>query len=279
MFTSLNGAAQDGFPVNDTCSWRIIMYGIKMFFTAALLAALVSGCSDSQEDGGVEAPASLGYSVYAGEDAAGSWSTFAFTKDEDGKDAVYYFPNNADCYYGGYDYSGGSGAIGEVTSAIMTSAGAGPAPPEIPAPGAFTISAGDGTITFTAYAGGGAQVFRRVRDVGGNRVDDDPPPSDLKPLAAGDSLDGTVWAATAYRTRDWTTLSVTAGTVSVGTVNVSHSFDCTSYPRQYGNYVYGAKSDLDYIGPFTVSGTLTGDKWTFLNFYGHGGTITLNRMR
>lgn len=133
------------------------MHGVKMFFTAALLAALVSGCPDSQEDGGGEAPASLGYSVYAGEDAAGSWSTFAFTKDEDGEDAVYYFPNNADCYYGGYGYANGSGSIGAVTPAIMTSAGAGPAPPEIPAPGAFTISADKKTITFTSYAGGAAR--------------------------------------------------------------------------------------------------------------------------
>ena len=250
----------------------------KILLLAALLAALVSGCSDSPADGGGES-ASLGYSVYAGTDAAGSWSTFAFTKDDEGEDAVYYFPNNADCYYGGYGYANGSGSIGAVTPAIMTSAGAGPAPPDIPAPGAFTISADKKTITFTSYAGGAAQTFPRRRGAGGNREDDDPPPSGLTPLAAGESLDGTVWAATAYRTRDWTTLSITAGTVTAGTVDVSHSSDCTSYPRQYENYAYGANSFLYYIGTFSVSAGAGGDKWTFLNFYGHGGTITLNRMR
>jgi hypothetical protein len=248
----------------------------KIFLTAAAaLAGLLAGCEDSSEDG--REPASLAYSVYAGPDAAGSWSTFAFTKDGDGEDVLYYFPDNVACYDAGYVYYGedGSGSVAEPRAVNQSAKNRPPAA----APGAFTISADEKTITFTSYAGGGRQTFVRRRGRGGDRSDDDPPPSDLTPLAAGQSLDGTVWAATAYRTRDWTTLSVTAGTVSTGTVDVSHSFDCTSFPRNYANYVYGTESTLNYIGPFVVSGTLAGDTWAFLDFYGHGGTITFNRLR
>jgi hypothetical protein len=248
-----------------------LMYRRKIFLTAAALAGLLAGCSDSPKDDGGE-PASLAYSVYAGTDAAGSWSTFAFTKDGDGADVLYYFPDNVACYDAVYVYAAGSGSVAEIRAVNQVAKDRTPAA----APGAFTISADEKTLTFTGYAGGGEQSFPRVRGRGGDRADDDPPPN-LTPLAGTSSLDGTVWAATAYRTRDWTTLSVNAATVSAGTVDVSHSFDCTSFPRNYGNYVYNAQSDLYYIGPFKVSGPP--DTWAFLDFYGHGGTITLNRLR
>jgi hypothetical protein len=246
-----------------------------------LAAALfVLGCSETADK--EKTNESLAYSVYAGTDAAGSWATFAFTKDEDNKDVVYYFPDNAACYFGGYEYfADGSGSIMRVEGAARS--GAEPGAPG-PAPGPFTISADGKTITFGAYTGTGtmaAASFPRRRGKGGDRSADDPPPAGLAAAAAGQSLDGTVWAATAYRTRDWTTLVITGagGNPAAGTITVSHSFDCTSFPRIYTDYAYDQNSTLAYIGPFTVSGNPSGDVFTFLNFYGHGGTITLNRMK
>jgi hypothetical protein len=282
----------------------------KMFMGCALAAVLILGCSDTPSAGAGAGEKSLAYSVYAGVDAAGSWSTFAFTKNGDGKDVLYYFPDNAACYEGSYVYDDAakSGNVPGVTAMNQTAKDR----PPLAAPGVFTVSADEKTITFTAYSGGAERSFPRRRGRGGNRGDDDPPPSGLAPLNASSNLDGTVWAATAYRTRDWTTLSITSSSVAAGTIAVSHSFDCTSFPRNYGvcscvadeclcdscttsactcrgrdaegnggrqcgcrPYVYNAESYLYYIGPFKVAG----DKFTFLDFYGHGGTITLTRMK
>jgi hypothetical protein len=241
---------------------------------ALLLAA--AGCSNAalnSGDGGVtEEEKSLAYSVYAGEDAAGAWATFAFAQDEDGKDVVYYFSDNAACYSGAYTYNAAS-KTGEI--AAITARNQAATDQERSAPGPFTLSGDETTITFSAYPGGGERTFPRRRGREGDRSADDPPPPDLTPLTAGDSLDGTVWAATAYRTRDWTTLAVTASTAAAGTITVSHSFDCTSFPRAYGDYAYNANSTLAYIGPFRVNGTT----FTFLNFYGHNAEITLKRLR
>jgi hypothetical protein len=252
------------------------MTGMKnMFLAAAALAAvLAAACEEAppsgETDGGGEN--SLAYSVYAGADAAGSWATFAFTKDGDGKDVVYYFSDNAACYEGDYVYNkdDGSGDIPAVEAKNLAATAQ-----EGNAPGAFTLGADEKTITFGAYAGGGEQAFPRRRGRGGDRSADDPPPAGLATLQSGASLDGTVWAATAYRTRDWTTLAVTAPGAAAGTITVSHSFDCTSFPRAYGNYAYNAESMLAYIGPFKVSG----NSFTFLDFYGHKAEITLKRMR
>ena len=110
---------------------------------------------------------------------------------------------------------------------------------------------------------------------GADAVDDEVP-FVFEPLKPGESLDGTVWAATAYRTNDWTTLAVTStGAANEGTIDVSHSFDCTSFPRFYENYGYNVQSTLSYIGDFKING----DNFTFIDFYGHGGRITLKRMR
>jgi hypothetical protein len=249
----------------------------RYFFALAFVTAalFVLGCSEPADK--EKTNESLAYSVYAGPDAAGSWATFAFTKDGDGEDVLYYFPDNAACYDAAYVYSAGSGAVTEIRAVNQAAKDA----PTAATPGAFTISADEKTITFTSYAGGGGQTFVRRRGKGGDRSADDPPPADLTPLAAGQSLDGTVWAATAYRTRDWTTLVITGadGNPAAGTITVSHSFDCTSFPRIYTDYAYGQNSTLAYIGPFTVSGNPSGDVFTFLDFYGHGGTITLNRMK
>jgi hypothetical protein len=253
-------------------------YGRAVIALCCVLLLAAAGCSGSgTEPEGGGGNESLAYSVYAGEAAGGSWATFAFTKDDEGKDVVYYFPDNAASYFGEYRYNSGdkSGEIPEITAAPRNQADG----PPCPAPGAFTISPDEKTITFGAYTGGGPQTFPRRRGRGGDRSADDPPPSNLTPLTSGESLNGTVWAATAYRTRDWTTLAVTAQSAAAGTITVSHSFDCTSFPRDYSNYAYNAESTLSYIGPFTVSTKAGGDKFTFLDFYGHGGTITLNRMR
>jgi hypothetical protein len=257
------------------------LYGGSMKNNPLLIAALalaILGCSDATSGTDTEnGSESLAWSVYAGEDAAGSWATFAFTKDEDNMDVVYYFPDNAACYYGSYEYqANGSGSIMSVKGAARSSSETG-APG--PVPGLFVISADGKTITFSDYAGEGSRSFPRRRGKGGEREADDPPPAGLNAVAA--SLDGTVWAATAYRTRDWTTLVVTGmeGNPAAGTITVSHSFDCTSFPRNYKNYAYDTASFLDYIGTFSVTAKSGMDEFTFLNFYGHGGTISLKRMR
>jgi hypothetical protein len=213
-------------------------------------------------------PPALTNTVYAGEDAAGAWATFAFIVNDDDEEILYYFPDNVGCYEGAYSYAEGSGQITEIAFQMSRAEH----DPLTSVPGAFTISEDGKTMAFAAYLTQGPRSFKRVRD--GDAVDDEVPFS-YAPLAAGDSLDGTVWAATAFRTKDWTTLTVTATDPAAGTIQVSHSFDCTSYPRAYTDYAYDQPSTLAYIGPFR----LKGDNFTFLNFYGHGGEITLKRMR
>jgi hypothetical protein len=115
--------------------------------------------------------------------------------------------------------------------------------------------------------------FHRVRDA--DAVDEEEIPFTYAPLAAGSSIDRTVWAGTALRTRDWTTLTVTAGDGAAGIIQVSHSFDCTSNVRAYSAYAYDQETVLEYTGPFRING----DTFTFLNFYGHDGEVTLKRMR
>jgi hypothetical protein len=112
-----------------------------------------------------------------------------------------------------------------------------------------------------------------VRDT--DAVDEEKVPFTYTALNAASDIDGTVWAGTALRTKDWTTLTITAANAASGTIQVSHSFDCTSNPRAYSNYAYNTETNLAYIGPFKISG----DTFTLLNFYGHGGEIILKRMR
>jgi hypothetical protein len=231
---------------------------------------------EGESQGGGESTHNLAHAVYAGPDAGGAWATFAFVKDDEEKDTVYFFPDNVRCCYGAYAYNGETKA-GEISSVTTKpSVDPGVSHEAATAPGPFTLSADEKTITFGSYQGGAARSFPRRRGRGGDRSDDDPPP-ELPPLEAGSSLDGTVWAATAYRTRDWTTLTISAATESpqAGTIRVSHSFDCTSFPRNYADYVYNAGSNLDYIGPFKIEG----NTFTFLDFYGHKAVITLRRLR
>jgi hypothetical protein len=229
------------------------------------LSLLLPACDNSPGSTEASYPPDLVDTVYAGEDAGGNWATFAFINE----DTVYYFPDNASCYDGTYTYSGGSGQITDVGPQNSTAKN----DPVETAPGTFTLNGEGKTITFTAYLGTqGERSFKRVR--GSNAVDEKVPFT-YRPLAEGESLDGTVWAATAYRTKDWTTLTVTASRTASGTIQVSHSFDCTSFPRVYANYEYDTETTLAYIGPFRIKG----DNFTFLDFYGHGGVITLKRMR
>ncbi|MDR0552270.1 MAG: hypothetical protein LBG72_09725 [Spirochaetaceae bacterium] len=248
-------------------------------WTALLCALLCASCGDGAFTDGTE-EISLAWSVYAGEDAEGNWATFAFVEsvndEEQSEDTVYFFPDNALCYSGTYTckQTAGTGAFGGALSgniAAITPAGRNP-PAQGAPPGAFTLSADEKTITFTNYRG--QQVvrsFKRVRRK--NAVDE------LAPFTYGalpENLDGTVWAATAFRTKDWTTLTIKAGAAAGGgTIQVSHSFDCTSFPRAYSGYAYNTEIELDYIGPFIIKD----DIFTFQDFYGHGGKIPLFRMR
>jgi hypothetical protein len=86
-----------------------------------------------------------------------------------------------------------------------------------------------------------------------------------------------VCAATSFRTKDWTTLSIRSpSTVNEGTITVSHSFDASCFDRAYADYDPATgRGNLAYIGPFEISG----DTFTFLNFYGHGGAVPFKRMR
>jgi hypothetical protein len=245
------------------------LFFLRLFIGGLLFAGLVfASCGNPAQDGpGTTGggSASLANVVYAGPDLEGNWATFAFYDE----DTLYYFPDNVFCATGPYVYDADR-AAGEIPQVFDAK------PPNAPgiAPGAFAINDDDLTITFTDYAGQGSpQTFRRVRDAD---VIDDEVPFVFESLGPGDSLDGTVWAATAYRTNDWTTLTVTStGAINEGSIDVSHSFDCTSFSRLYSNYAYNTQSTLSYIGDFRING----DNFTFINFYGHGGRITLKRMR
>jgi uncharacterized protein YceK len=232
-----------------------------------LICLVLSGCGDPLPDDIAKTngnPESLANAVYAGPDSEGSWTTIAF-HDED---TAHYFPGNVFCATGAYTYDPVT-AAGDIPRVSYAK------PPEDPgsAPGAFSIGDKGRTITFMDYAGRGEWAFRRVR---GTDLVDDEVPFTFEPLKDGDSLDGTVWAATALRRNDWTTLTVTSkGAINEGAIDVSHSFDCTSFSRAYSNYMYNASSSLEYIGYFKIKD----DSFTFLNFYGHGGEITLKRMR
>jgi hypothetical protein len=234
-----------------------------------LLAWLVLPACDNpaQEEPGKTGGGSdsLANVVYAGPDAEGNWATFAFYDE----DTVYYFPDNRFCATGTYVYDAEK-AAGEISQVIGTK----PPNDQFDSPGSFGIDDDDLTITFADYRGlGSPRTFRRVRDA---EALDDEVPFAFDALKSGDSLDGTVWAATGYRTKDWTTLTITSkDSANKGTIDVSHSFDCTSFPRAYANYKYNTESTLDYIGPFKING----DNFTFLNFYGHKAQVTLKRMR
>lgn len=225
---------------------------------------------------GTETPeehiAGLGYSVYAGPLAGGEWETFAFT-NSDNSDRVYYFPNNKSRNPSGTPYRQSACDwpyvfdVGTLSGSIAGDADF--------APGVFTLNADKTTLTFSNYMGqGSALSLALTRKADGTDVEN---PFSVNPLSASDSLDQTVWAGTAYRTKDWTTLTVTVTDYMLarGTIDVSHSFDCTSNPRNYSGYVYNTTTTLEYIGDFKIAG----DSFTFDNFYGHGGEITLKRMR
>ena len=234
----------------------------KILSVMLLLAALLAlSCANpaAEEDppppSGNTDGASLANTVFAGEDAEAKWVTIAFIDGE----KAYYFPDNAAHYNWRYTYDGlGNGSI------IKLGEG------DAPSPGAFTLSADGMAMTFSAYLEQGERSFKRTRGPDG---EDDEVPFTYGALT-GD-LDGTVWAATAYRTKDWTTLTITAESADAGEIQVSHSFDCTSFPRKYTGYAYNTQTTLAYIGPFIING----DNFTFLNFYGHGAQITLKRMR
>jgi hypothetical protein len=231
-------------------------HGAPGALLAALLCLFLPACGDSAQE---PLNSSLENAVYAGEDAAGDWVTFAFT----GEGALYCF-SGAAAYGGSYEYGAGAGRV------LALRAGNGETGPS---PGAFTMDAGEKVMTFANYAGiQGERSFKRLRDTGA--VDEEAPFS-YAPLEAGSSIGGTVWAGTALRTKDWTTLTVTALDGESGIIQVSHSFDGTSNSRPYSGYAYGRETDLAYAGPFKIQG----DIFRFLNFYGHGGALTLKRMR
>lgn len=240
----------------------------KAGFVLLCAALLLAACDVSS---GTEAP-SMGYSVYAGPLLpGGEWETFAFTVKD--SDMVYYFPNNKSRNPSATPYNQSACAWPYVLDAgALSGSIAGDADF---APGPFTISADKTSLTFSDYMGkGSALSLTLTRDAGGTDIEN---PFSTSPLSPGDSLNHTVWAATAYRTKDWTTLTVTAtdNLLGKGTIDVSHSFDCTSNPREYSGYKYNTTTTLEYIGDFEISG----DSFTFLDFYGHGGEITLKRMR
>jgi hypothetical protein len=235
-----------------------VLCGVILLFMLFTLFAACPEAGINVTDNG-DLPDSLADTVYAGEDASGNWATFAFIDES----KVYFFPDNT--AHHDLAYTCAPDGTGEITGEAGT------------VPGAFRLSADGKTITFTNYLGSqGQRDFKRLRQAGGI---DDAIPFTYTPLKPGDSLDKTVWAATGFRTQDWTTLTVSSTGGTLGTIQVSHSFDCTSFPRTYTGYAYNTETTLSYIGPFIVKGGAGGDVFTFQNFYGHGGKIPLKRMR
>jgi hypothetical protein len=212
--------------------------------------------------GGVDTLAGM---VFAGEDSNGNWMTLAFREENS---AACFVADGAEGhnfeFSYSYDKSAGSGSIikNENTSAIA-----------LFVPGAFELTENSGNLVF----GDTGPKLLQVRDAEGATVTDLPVPFEVKPLPENGSLDGTVWAATGFRTKDWTTLSIVSPSEpGAGTINISHSFDASSFNRVYTNYdPETQKGTLAYIGEFKIEG----DTFVFLNFYGHGGEVFLKRMR
>ncbi|MDR1909445.1 MAG: hypothetical protein LBQ35_05985 [Spirochaetaceae bacterium] len=222
--------------------------------------------------GGENTECPLVNTVFAGEDSGGVWITVAF-RDNTGAACFFAAKDGRELpgqpYDGSYDWTYSYDA--KTKAGIITNTTGGR---EGFAPGSFQLTNTEKTLTFSNFGGAGELSLLRVRDA--DAVDEAVPFSDLDELQA--NLDGTVWAATGFRTKDWTTLSIAADSDNAGTLIVSHSFDVTSFLREYSDYSYSEGSgsgNLSYIGPFTVSG----NTFTFTNFYGHGVAVPFKSMR
>ncbi|MDR1902152.1 MAG: hypothetical protein LBQ88_07735 [Treponema sp.] len=204
--------------------------------------------------------------VFAGEDSAHNWITVAF-RPESSAACFFAHETTGDIYaHANYTYNYDKSTGGSIIGTADTEAGGSDF-----TPGTFTLQENNSKLVFDDT---GLTLFR-VRD--SNAVDL-PVPFTVSPLPVSGSLDGTVWAATGFRTKDWTTLSIISsdGTPHAGTITVSHSFDTSSLNRAYTDYDPATGvGTLEYIGAFKIES----DTFTFLNFYGHGGAVPFKRMR
>jgi hypothetical protein len=247
---------------------------IKKLLLFCVISLLFLSVSCDWAEGGVEiidnTPGEdlLVNMVFAGEDSAGNWITVAFREEKSAACFFAYETTGYDYYKANYNYSydknTGSGSITDTV---------GPQGAESNGSqftyGAFTIVDSGAKLVFV-----NGTTLLCVRDAAGMDL---PVPFSATNLPSSGSLDGTVWAATGFRTKDWTTLSiVSSGAPDAGTITVSHSFDASSFNRDYSNYdPTTGRGNLAYIGPFEISG----DTFTFTNFYGHGGAVPFKRMR
>jgi hypothetical protein len=203
--------------------------------------------------------------VFAGEDSNGNWTTLAFKENNSG---VYFVAGGNEAEYNfDFSYSYDKNAnIGNITknnsagnAAFFTS-------------GDFTLKENGSRLVFS---GTGPRLLQ-VRDSNGTDL---AVLFDVKPLPPSGSLDGTVWAATGFRTKDWTSLSVASPSPSAphtGTISVFHSFDASNFNRPYADYnPQTGEGTLAYLGAFKIKD----DVFTFLNFYGHGAAVSFKRMR
>jgi hypothetical protein len=206
--------------------------------------------------------------AFAGEDSDGNWATLIFREDnsvigflEDGNGSSGEGGYGFDFSYS-YDRDANSGSI-------VKKDDAGQALSLFPG-GDFKLEANGSRLVFT---GAGLRLLQ-VRD---SDADLEVPFNNITALPSSGSLDGTVWAATGLRTKDWTTLSIVSpGAPNAGTIAVSHSFDASRFYRAYADYdPETGEGTLAYIGKFKIEG----DAFTFLNFYGHGGEAPFKRMR
>jgi hypothetical protein len=204
--------------------------------------------------------------VFAGEESGGNWVTLAFREEnsvvcfvEGGGGANGQGGYGFDFSYS-YDRDANSGSIAKKDTTGDTAV----------LPGNnFKLEANRLVFTDTAL------TLLLVRD--SEAKDLAVPFNNIAALPPSGSLDGTVWAATGFRTKDWTTLSIVSpAEPNAGVIGVSHSFDASRFYRSYADYDPATgEGTLNYIGKFKVEG----DTFKFLDFYGHGGEVPFKRMR
>lgn len=210
--------------------------------------------------------------VFAGEDQDGNWATlaFRFREDENERDVVCFAEDgngaNGEGGYGfsysySYDKDANNGSIVKKDETSGTAHFT---------PGAFKLEANGSRLVFT-------DTGLSLLLVRNSEAKDLSVPFDVEPLPSSGSLDGTVWAATGFRTRDWTTLCIASPSgPNAGTISISHSFDASRFYRSYADYDPATgEGTLAYIGAFKIEG----ETFTFRNFYGHGGEVSFKRMR
>jgi alpha-tubulin suppressor-like RCC1 family protein len=225
-------------------------------------ALLVMGCpSPADSDSpppppGPEPAAQLENTVYGGLNPGGAWVNVSFKAD--GK-VICSFSNDNSTNEWSYTYQD------DRTGAISSGGWS---------PGAFTLSADGGTLTFTNFGNHGAsKTFDRLRK---KDLTPSPSPAGLVALPAA-SLAGSVWGGGTPQKENtgWLTLAFKSGMKVVCAFSADNTTNEWDYT--YANNAGAITTGSGWAGPgsFTVTGD--GGALVFDNYGGHGAAKTFYR--